>query len=83
VIFWDPEDAFDVFRVSHTDLDMCFAAEARCGVEGFAFGEDGSDGVNRVLARFFARFVQKIKDHAIKFAVEEVVSTQILRDLRA
>ena len=53
------------------------------GVEGFAFGEDGSDGVNRVLARFFARFVQKIKDHAIKFAVEEVVSTQILRDLRA
>jgi len=69
MIIWNPEDALDVFRVPHTDLDMCFAAEACGGIEGLAFGENSSDGVEGLLAGLQAGLVQEIQDHAVQFSM--------------
>ena len=50
MIFRNPEDALDAFRISHADLDVGLASESRGGIKRFAFGEYGSDGIERLLA---------------------------------
>ena len=68
VIFWNPEDSLDVFRIPYTDLDMCLAAETCGGIERLAFGEYGSDGVEGLLAGLQSGSVQEVQDHAVQFS---------------
>ena len=61
------EYSFDAFRVADRDLDMCFFAEARAGVDGWAFGEDGFEGVDRGPPIRFQNRMQASDYSTIKF----------------
>jgi len=80
VIFWNPEDALDVFRVPYADLDVSFAAEACGWIEGFAFGEDGSDGVEGLLAGLFSGGMQVVQDDAVELSMKKIISTRVRGD---
>ena len=72
---WHTEDTFDAVRVPYADLYMGFAPEACGGIDRFAFGKYGTDGVKGGATRLFAGLVQVIDDHAVEFAVEKAFAS--------